>query len=304
MNKISIGIPTLNRRKVLYDTVINLLENKIDEVIEIIIVDQTQDDEIVNENRKYFNKLSKIIKYETLSFPSVCRARNIIIKKSIAEIIYFIDDDVVLTKYTIKNHLKMYNYGVSSVIGKIYNRNDNFNYMKLTIDNPKLGTIDLFPDENRVNYDFLGFGVSCNQSYLRKVLLEVQGFDENFEGGYYEDADIIDRIRKKGYKIGFNPKAMVLHLRAPVGGLRFDKIQPIKLEIKYYSYIFYYVRNFKFNFINVKKLWIVFRAGPFLKKNFINPIQFMILIIKTPSLFFKAYNNKNKIKSILSDAEF
>ena len=294
---ITVGIPTINRQYVLIKTIESLLKNMTKEVIEIIIVDQTADKQLVQKNKETIFTMSPLVKYITSDIPSVCKARNIIIENAKGDIVYFIDDDVLLTSNTIKSHLSLYDKGVSSVIGKIYNRKDNEDYENLDISEPTRGTIDLFPDTNEITLDFKGFGVSCNQSYTKQSLLEVRGFDENFQGGYYEDADIINRIRKNGHKVGFHPDAMVLHLRAPSGGLRFDKVQPIKLEIKYYSFIFYYVRNFNLSFNQFSKLWLVLRTGPFLKKNFINPLVFFKFLLITPKLFIKAYKDRKKVKS-------
>lgn len=297
---ITIGIPTLNRQKYLQDTVQNIISNKISSIVDIIIVDQTDDDNIINENRLFFNSLNFKINYIQSKIPSVCRARNIIIKESTSDIIYFIDDDILLTKSSLEAHLNLYeSSNVVSTIGKIYNRKGEFDIDKLDVFNPHIGTVENFPNQNKIDTNFIGSGISCNQTYLRKILLEVNGFDENFIGGYYEDADIINRIKEKGYKIGFNPKAFVLHLKAPMGGLRFDKIQPISFHKKFYSFLFYYIRNFEFNFKYILNFYKVLRAGPLLKQNIFTIQNGLFLWLKLPFLVFKCIKNKNEVLSLL-----
>jgi GT2 family glycosyltransferase len=299
---ITIGIPTLNRQKYLYNTVLNILENKISEIIEIIIVDQTNDDKVISENKLFFDSLNFNIKYFHLEKPSVCRARNTIISQSKSEIIYFIDDDILLTKKSIEEHLNLYyTSNVVSTIGKIYNRLPNVNIEQLDINNPQNGTEENFFYENTINTDFKGSGISCNQTFLKNVLLEVYGFDENFIGGYYEDADLVNRIRAKGYKIGFSPMAFVLHLKAPMGGLRFDKIQPISFHNKFYSFLFFYIRNFQFNFKYIKQFYKVLRAGPLMKQNFFTFKNGLYLWLKLPYYILKAVKNKNEVISILKN---
>lgn len=298
---ITIGIPTLNRQKYLQNTVLNIIENLVPEVIDIIIVDQTNDSNVINENKSFFNSLNFKIKYIELETPSVCKARNIIIKESKSDIIYFIDDDILLTKNTFLEHLYLYKTtSVVSTIGKIYNRINNFDLEQLDIHKPEIGTIENFPNENIIDTNFKGSGISCNQTYLRKVLLEINGFDENFIGGYYEDADIVNRIRKREYKIGFNPKASILHLKAPMGGLRFDKIQPISFHKKFYSFLFYYVRNFKFTIKYLLEFYKVLRAGPLMKQNIFTFHNGIFLWIKLPFYIFKSVKNKNIIISLLN----
>jgi GT2 family glycosyltransferase len=297
---ITIGIPTLNRQKYLQNTVLNIIENRISAIIDIIIVDQTNDEAIINENKLFFKSLNFNINYIYSKEPSVCRARNTIIKESRSDIIYFIDDDILLTKETIEEHLYLYETSnVVSTIGKIYNRLNGFEIEKLDISKPYIGTVENFPNENIVDTNFQGSGISCNQTFLRKVLLEINGFDENFIGGYYEDADIVNRIKRIGYCIGFNPKAYILHLKAPMGGLRFDKIQPISFHKKFYSFLFFYIRNFQFKLSYLKFFYKVLRAGPLMKQNIFTFNNGLYLWLKLPYYIIKSIKNKNQVISLL-----
>ncbi len=301
MHSITIGIPTLNRSDFLKKTVLSVINNSIININEIIIVDQTKDPKIIYNNELFFRNLNFKIRYILLSEPSVCKARNIIINESNSDIIFFIDDDVLLPKDYFNEHIFLYNTGnVVSTIGKIYNRIQNYNIINLDINNPSKGTEENFPNDNYITYNFNGAGISCNQSYLRKVLLEVNGFDENFQGGYFEDMDLINRIKNKGYKIGFNPKAYVLHLKAPMGGLRFDKFQPISNHIKFYSFLFFYIRYFKLNFSYLISFYKVLRAGPLKKENIFTIKNGIYLWLLLPKFFFKAIRNKNTVVSILN----
>lgn len=301
MRSITVGIPTLNRTKYLKDTVLSVIKNSIDNINEIIIVDQTVDPEVLSNNEIFFKNLNFKIRYIILNEPSVCKARNLIIKESISDIIFFIDDDVILSKNYFNEHIKLYQFkDVVSTIGKIYNRNQDVNIDLLNIDKPDLYTNDPFYNKENIETDYTGPGISCNQSYLKKVLLEVRGFDENFKGGYFEDADLTNRIRDKGYKISYNPKAYIIHIKAPMGGLRFDKIQPISFDIKFYSFLFFYIRYFELNFYYILKFYNVLRAGPLKKEIIFNFKKCIILWIKLPFLIYKAIRDRNVIKSIIN----
>jgi GT2 family glycosyltransferase len=301
VNSITVGIPTLNRSEFLKKTVLSVIKNAINNIDEIIIVDQTIEQETINNNKFFFKNLNFKIRYIILNEPSVCKARNIIINESKSDIIFFIDDDVILSKNYFNEHIKLYQFkDVVSTIGKIYNRNHGVSIDLLNIDEPDLYTNDPFYNKENIETNYTGPGISCNQSYLRKILLEVRGFDENFKGGYYEDADLANRIRNNGYKIGFNPKAYIIHIKAPMGGLRFDKIQPISIDVKFYSFIFYYIRNFELTFKYLLIFFNVLRAGPLKKENVLNIKNSLLLWIKLPFLLYKAIKDRNVIKSIIN----
>jgi succinoglycan biosynthesis protein ExoA len=52
---------------------------------------------------------------------------------------------------------------------------------------------------------------SCNSLYKKQVIEAVHGFDERLWPG--EDVDLDYKIRREGYKIAYNPKAIVAHHR-------------------------------------------------------------------------------------------
>jgi len=52
---------------------------------------------------------------------------------------------------------------------------------------------------------------SCNSMYRKSVLKEVGGFDESLFPG--EDVDLDYRIRSRGYRLFYNPSAVVQHYR-------------------------------------------------------------------------------------------
>jgi GT2 family glycosyltransferase len=63
---------------------------------------------------------------------------------------------------------------------------------------------------------------TCNSSVRRSAFLSVGGFDENFEGASYgDDYDFAVRLARAGGQIVFDPTCEVVHLRAPLGGLRY-----------------------------------------------------------------------------------
>lgn len=58
-------------------------------------------------------------------------------------------------------------------------------------------------------------------SFRKEALIKAGGFDERFGGSaHLEETDLCLRIRRGGYKIVFDPKAELIHLKDTKGGCR------------------------------------------------------------------------------------
>jgi GT2 family glycosyltransferase len=296
---ITIGIATFNRSEFLKKTVNYIIQQKNESVVEIIIVDQTPDILTTTELKTYFSMINDKIIYHLQDRPAVCLARNTIIQKAKGDIIIFFDDDVILNIDCITSHQAVYvNNSIKSCIGPIYHRLQSYNYNLLDIQQPKVGTAEVKEDLNNINYDYKGVSISCNQSFERETLIKIGGFDENFIGGYYEDADLGLRLKKNGHKIAFHPDAMIVHLKAPQGGLRFEASQPFTEIERLSSFVLFYLRypnEYGFR----QSIWTILRAGPFRKPNVINPLNHLKSWINLIITFVLCYNKKNIVKSTL-----
>ena len=86
--------------------------------------------------------------------------------------------------------------------------------------------------EEIVEVDFLG---GCNMSFKREVFKEMGLFDENLIGkGQFNEADLCLRFKKHGYKLLFNPKAKVEHLKSEGGGSS-------RIHIR--NFLYFYFKN-------------------------------------------------------------
>ncbi len=301
MNKsVTIGIATFNRSEFLKNTVKYIVEQKNKYTIEIIIVDQTQNIDLTNQLKDYFSNLDPRIQYFTQLKPAVCLARNTIIKNAKGDIIIFFDDDVILGKDCITSHRSVFliDENIKSCIGPIYHRKNSYNYEHLDINTPTIGTEYIFDTDRELNLNYQGVSISCNQSFDRLTLIKLGGFDENFIGGYYEDADLGLRLKKANHKIAYHPDAMVIHIKAPQGGLRFSSNQPFTEAERLVSFVLFYLRHpDEYGFL--KSIWTILRVGPFRKPNVINPFKHIISWINLFRVFFIAKGKKNEIQTIL-----
>ncbi|KPK41037.1 MAG: hypothetical protein AMJ78_06545 [Omnitrophica WOR_2 bacterium SM23_29] len=157
--------------------------------------------------------------------PNLPHARNVGIKETSGEVVIFIDDDVRPSDGLIDAFVS--NYSDSSV-GMVGGRVLGDKYVE-DVPDSKIGKVRKFDA-----FTHLGFhkDVKCevmhvkgvNMSVRRDIALEIGGFDERFEGtAECEEMDFCLRVLKKGYKIIFEPKAVVEHFQLSSGGCRVER---------------------------------------------------------------------------------
>jgi GT2 family glycosyltransferase len=164
-----------------------------------------------------------IIKLHKPSLPS---ARNIGIRKSNAEIILFIDDDVEFAPPFLSKHIYAHNKNpdAAAVTGRIKLLPPDF-----YPDTETLAEIDPKTAGYTVNFDNLTLQKSlcvsgCNMSFKKNVFDKIGFFDPQFRGNaLYEEIDLSFRLKKANLEIIFDPEAELLHLRSLKGGCRDKK---------------------------------------------------------------------------------
>jgi len=180
---------------------------------------------IVDENKRYYLNLLQYVNKEELDNTKVifnrvnkglAYSRNLGIKHSKGRIIAYLDDDVVVDPNWAKEIVRPFykHDNVGGVAGHI---------LPLWIDKD----MEWFPEElywmiscsyvltpKRESEIDRGFG--ANMAFRKDLLLKLGGFrtDLGLKKGKWiggEDTDMFLRIRESGYKVIFNPKAVVYH---------------------------------------------------------------------------------------------
>ncbi|MEM4605438.1 MAG: glycosyltransferase [Candidatus Pacearchaeota archaeon] len=219
----SFVVPTYNRKENLRKCLSNIM--KVDypkKNYEIIIVDDGSTDRTEEVIRNLLKK-RKNIKYIKQENSGPAKARNKGIKNSKGEIIFFVDDDVLINKDIVKKSLEWYkNQNVVGVGG---------NVLPIKLSWPDLYYIARYLDEymgvTKLEKEEKEKGLSTALcSYRRKVLKEVKGFNENFPFAAGEDIDLTQRILKKDYIVIKDPSIKGEHLRSE------NFISVIKLKFK------------------------------------------------------------------------
>jgi len=159
------------------------------------------------------------IRAEKCAVANLSVSRNIGICMARGDVIAFIDDDAIPEPEWLTQLAEPYSDPlVGAVGGFVYNHTGyDFQYKFCLVD--RFGNADFspvgpsphlsFPGSNRIPH-LLG----CNSSFRRSALLEIRGFDEEFEY-FLDETDVCTRLVDAGYIIAQIPCAYVHHKYAP-----------------------------------------------------------------------------------------
>lgn len=241
---ISVIIPTYAREEPLRDTLSDVVQQDYPN-FEVLVVDQTGKHQ--PETQAYLEELAAAnkIKWFRVDWASLPGARNYGVRRSVGEIILFIDDDVKLPAGFLAAHARNYveNTDVGAVAGRVLDR------MKLAESEQGL-TIEYLPPEAMdpgIGWYYLNLvhtikpqqvltARGCNMSFRRDIF-DKHGlwFDERFRGSAVrEESDFCLRLRKTGYKIWYDPESDLVHLGEETGGCHDISTRTVKYQITFY----------------------------------------------------------------------
>jgi GT2 family glycosyltransferase len=212
---VSIVIPTHNRREMVKKLIKSIFSSTYKN-LEIIVVDDASSDETSEFIKKSFPKSKNLIIIKNKNNLFTAASRNVGLKKSTGELIFFIDDDNILDKRAIEELVKIFNN--NNLVGEAgpvnYSPNNENTILFLasyrnmwttktyqprdirTFKGKKLWETNDIPNAFMVRADI----VKKNQIFFR----------ENF-GIMYEESDIAYRIRNLGFKIVVVENAKIYH---------------------------------------------------------------------------------------------
>lgn len=268
--KVSIITPNYNGVKFLKDFFNSLLIEE-DYIKEVIIIDNASNDGSI----EYINNLSsnypidiKLIKNtRNLGFAS---AVNQGIKVAKSEYLYLLNNDVEITKDTIKNLLVKINlsnniFSVSSKMIQFNNRNliddagDEYTILAYTKKSGNNQDINNYTETREIFSSCAGAAL-----YKKSIIEEIGYFDDNFFA-YMEDLDLAYRAKINGYKNYFSPDSIVYHIGSGTTGSQYNEF---KVKIA--------ARN---------NIWLIYKNFPIPQKivNFI----FLLIGFTVKYLYFK-----------------
>ncbi|MEK6969504.1 MAG: glycosyltransferase, partial [Nanoarchaeota archaeon] len=133
------------------------------------------------------------------------KARNIGVKNAKAEVIIFMDTDVILSNDVIEKLIEMFKNKSINVVASMYDTKNHYNnfisdYENLYISYTYHNLVDFAP----------GF-YSCFAAMRKTVFNDIGGFNENLR--MCEDTEFGHRLLRKGYKTNLNKTLVVSHIK-------------------------------------------------------------------------------------------
>lgn len=236
MNKfVSILLPTYNRASIIEQCINSVLAQSYSNW-ELIISDDGSGDDTQIIAKKYEKKDSRVRYHRNAVCQGLPRNRNIAVSISQGDLVFFIEDDLILEPNCLEILVKTFEELESKVpIGAIAprlidNRDSKDYFEKKNIHNAcvidkKTGRIyNNFGLESDVLQECPSLH-ACSL-ILKSVFEDVGGYEENRYKGTYlrEESDFYFQVKKKGYNLYFQPKAITYHKHVDSGGCRSNNI--------------------------------------------------------------------------------
>lgn len=196
---IDVIIPTIGREKYLFYFLKDLsVQNHLPS--KVVIVEQNPQPEsisglnfLTDENWPF--EIKSIFTHQA----GACNARNLALKETTSDWVFFADDDIRIE---------------SDFLQKAIVETAKYDASAFTFHCFQQGEKEIF---QRV-FQWPTFGSGC--SFVKKEALNDAKFDLRFEFGFGEDADFGMQLRNNGFDILYLPTPKILHLKAPIGGFR------------------------------------------------------------------------------------
>lgn len=214
MKTFSIVINTYNRADGLRQTLKSLMAVNYT-AFEIVVVNGPSTDH----TERVIDDFSKRIKTAVCDVRNLSVSRNIGISAAAGDIVAFIDDDAMPEpEWLMQLAAAFDSEEIGAVGGKVFDHTGyNFQYQYATADrlgNAQWQLVEATPHLNfpcSMRFPYLQ---GTNTSFRRSALLEIGGFDEEYEY-YLDETDVCLRLNDAGYIIRQLPNAFVHHKFLP-----------------------------------------------------------------------------------------
>nr|WP_242067555.1 hormogonium polysaccharide biosynthesis glycosyltransferase HpsO [Leptolyngbya sp. FACHB-711] len=240
---ISIIIPTYERETILCESIASVLQQDYPH-FEVLVVDQTRQHQ--PDTEAYLQEMDAVgrIRWLRVDWASLPGARNYGVRRSVGEIVLFLDDDVQLPPGFLAAHARNYDRPeVGAVAGRVFDR------MKLAGTEPGYAIEDLPPEAMDAGIAWYHIDLvhtikpqqvltarGCNMSFRRTLFTQHDiWFDERFRGSAVrEESDFCLHIRKTGMIIWYDPDAHLVHLGEESGGCHDISTRSLQYQISFY----------------------------------------------------------------------
>lgn len=307
---VAVVIPTLYR-SVYLEHVLQLITNQTTLPDEVLIIDQAAPEEI--DRAMYTRFIEKLpLRVYHLDVRSQSAARNWGVRLSTSDVYISVDDDTDFDTDFIAQHLKaLETHHCDCICGGVRFKNSELKD-EFRIPTPWESPEFTFTHTPLINYPCQTIGIAgCNFSVKRDAIMKIDGWDELIPI-YGEDRDFPLRLIKKGGSIFFDPKPLVVHLKAPMGGGRYKSgrknfISRQFSELPWPSYLYYYTKHFSGFAVMSLLVAITFRGWPLFAKygvkTFLSTPFRMIRVMRSWRAAKKIARNKPVMLSALPNSK-
>lgn len=211
--KLSVVIATHKRHEILAKVLQSLVLQTLPKCeFEIIVVDDCIDPETKKIIDGFVGAVREPllhINYYSCEEPGAGAKRNFGVLKSKADIILFLDDDMIASPNLLYEHFNFYDESAAGVLGRIEeDKNVKLNcFTKYLLDNDLQNTYKNINKEN-VSFEYFYTG---NISLKKEIFNKLGGFDLKFKQYGFEDTEFGYRLNKSGYVIKYNENALGYH---------------------------------------------------------------------------------------------
>lgn len=209
--KVSIIIPNWNGRKLLEKNLPAVLAAKPDEVV---VVDDASPDDSDEFLKKNYPEVKIVRHQRNLGFAASC---NDGVKVAIGEVVALLNLDVVPEKDFLQYVLP--NFKDSKIFAVSFHE-PNWSRARIFW---KHGFIEHEPGAKSEQVHISAWASGGSAAFRRAMWTELGGFDEIYKPFYWEDIDLGYRAWKRGWKILWEPKAVVHHEHETIIGKHFSK---------------------------------------------------------------------------------
>ncbi len=228
--RVSVVVATRNREDYLADLLDSLAEQRFRD-FEVVIVDDSDDLDSREAVLRLAREASEALRIKLVRNPTrlgIPRSLNRGVLAADGEIIAFTDDDCIADRSWLVNLLRWYrDPRVGGVGGRVVPVEHDALWIPEERSYPHLVGRLVWNGDVASNFD-LDVGpllVDClagaNMSFRRELLLRVKGFSPLYAGNAYRfETDLAIRVKRLGYRIVFDPEAVIYHRRAASGGAR------------------------------------------------------------------------------------
>ncbi len=204
--KVTVVLPTYNRLGALKKCLNSLKDQSLQKgEYEIIIVDDGSTDGTSEFGKRLLDKKSENLFYYYQKNKGPASARNLGVCHAKGEIIAFLDDDCRAEKVWLEELIKGYeDQWVGGTGGRLISP------LNETLADGYFAHVRIM-EKPRMKKDRIEYVMTANASFRKAILSEIGGFDESFPFPGGEDPDLCSRIRERGWRFQYNPKAVVYH---------------------------------------------------------------------------------------------